>query len=68
MDMQCLYEVDMLDAGGLCDASCDTNGVLHCWGSGPDMCQTCKTLFACNCNHVFHVIVLEQHDIGPCIT
>jgi len=36
----------LLDAGPQCDASCDTDGELHCWGTGPDMCQTRKTLFS----------------------
>ena len=36
----------LLDAGGQCDAACDTDGELHCWGAGPDMCQTRKTLFS----------------------
>jgi len=31
-------------AGGECDASCDTDGELRCWGAGPDMCQTRKKL------------------------
>ena len=37
------------DAGGECDASCVTDGALHCWGAGPDMCQTRKILFS-RCN------------------
>jgi len=39
------------DAGGACDASCVTDGELHCWGAAPDMCQTRKILFS-HCCHL----------------
>jgi len=40
------YKTSVADAGDECDASCVTYGELHCWGAGPDMCQTREILLS----------------------
>jgi len=42
----CDSPVDVLP-GGTCDAVCETSGLLHCWGSGPQMCQKSSSLITC---------------------
>ena len=30
-------------SGSPCNESCRYKDALHCWGSGPNMCQVCKS-------------------------